>query len=98
MENMKIAKQMLDFHKTTFDNTFHSVSAVQEQTEKMMNSYVMQASWLPEETKNAITNWVNVYKKGREDFKKTADQNYEKVAQYFSEQEVAPRTKSKKAK
>jgi hypothetical protein len=98
MENIKIAKQILDYHKAAFDNTFHSVSAVQEQTEKMVNNFLQQASWLPGETKEAIKNWVDVYKKGREEFKKTSDQNYEKVAQYFSKQETVSKPKAKKAK
>jgi hypothetical protein len=98
MDNIEIAKQLLAYHKTAFDNTFRSVSALQEQTEKMMGNFLQQASWLPSETKEAITQWLDAYKKGREEFKKTADQNYEKVTQYFSKEEVASKPKAKKAK
>lgn len=97
---MKIAKQIIDYHKTAFDNTFDTFSVVQEQMEKMVNNFLQQASLIPEETKEAIINWVNFYKNGQVEFKKTADKNYEKVTQYFNKQEIETisNKKAKKAK
>jgi hypothetical protein len=96
MENRKIAKQVLNYNKIAFDSTFHSISVMQEQTEKLVNSFLQQSSWLSSETKETIKNWVNVYKKGREEFKKTTDQNYEKVDKYFSKDEVVSKKNTKK--
>ena len=84
MESAKIAKQMINFQKTTFDNTFSVMVMLQEQTERMANTLLEQAAWMPEEGKKAINDWVKAYKKGREDFKKTADQNYKKAENFFS--------------
>ena len=33
MDSSKIAKQMIDFQKTTFDNTFNAMVLLQEQAE-----------------------------------------------------------------
>jgi hypothetical protein len=39
---------------------------------------------MPEEGKKLIRDWVGAYKKGCEDFKKTADENYKKVDEFFA--------------
>jgi hypothetical protein len=56
-----------------------------EQNEKMANSLLDQATWMPEEGKKALTEWMKSYKKGCEDFKKIVDQNYKNVEQCFTD-------------
>lgn len=84
MDSAKIAKQMIDFQKTMFDNTFNAMVLVQEQTERMANTLLEQASWLPAEGRNAISGWVDAFKKGREDFKKGVDENFKRVEDFFT--------------
>jgi polyhydroxyalkanoate synthesis regulator phasin len=84
MDSAKIAKQMIDFQKTTFDNTFSAMVMMQEQTERMANTLLEQAAWMPEEGKKAVSDWVKAYKKGREDFKKAVDENFKKVEDFFT--------------
>jgi hypothetical protein len=84
MDSAKIAKQMIDFQKTTFDNTFSAMIMMQEQTERMANTLIEQAAWMPEEGKQVINDWVKAYKKGREDFKKAVDENFKKVEDFFA--------------
>jgi len=84
MDSAKIAKQMIDFQKTMFDNTYTAMVMVQEQTERMANMLLDQATWMPAEGKNAISSWVNAFKKGREDFKKGVDENYKRVEDFFT--------------
>jgi len=89
MEPKIIAKQMIDFQKTTFDNTFNAVVMFQSQAEKMANTMLDQASWLPEDGRKAIKEWGNVYKKGRENFKKAVDENFKKAQDFFSDSAIA---------
>lgn len=84
MDSAKITKQMIDFQKTTFDNTFSAMVMLQEQTERMANTLLEQAAWMPEEGKKVINDWVKAYKKGREDFKKSVDDNFKKVEDFFT--------------
>jgi hypothetical protein len=84
MDPKQIAKQMIKFSKTTFDNTFDATTALQEQTEKMMAMYLDQAPLIPAEGKKAINDWLKAYKKGRVDFKAAADENYKKVEDFFA--------------
>jgi polyhydroxyalkanoate synthesis regulator phasin len=85
MEPLKLAKQMIDFNKATFDNSFNTMVLLQEQTEKMVNSFLEQSTWLPEEGKKVLNEWVAAYKKGREEFKKVVNEGYKKVDSYFAE-------------
>ena len=75
---------MIEFNKATFDNTFNAMVMLQEQAERLANTLLEQATWLPEEGKKVIEEWVEAYKKGREDFKKAADENFKRVEDFFS--------------
>ena len=86
MEPKQIAKQMIDFQKSTFDNSFSAMSMVQEQAERMVNMSLTH-TWLPEEGKKAIEDWIGAYKNGCEDFKKTVDDNFKKVEDFFASTE-----------
>jgi polyhydroxyalkanoate synthesis regulator phasin len=85
----QLFKQMINFNKTAFDNSFNAMVTLQEQTEKMVNTFLEQATWLPEEGKKVTIDWVKAYKKACEDFKKTIDENFKKVEDFFSASEKA---------
>ncbi len=83
MDNKQIAKQMIQFNKAVFDNSFKAMTMVVEQNEKMFETFFTQATWLPEEGKAAIQKWVSAYRTGCNDFKKLMDDNYAKVDSFF---------------
>ena len=84
MDPRQIAKQMIQFNKTAFDNTFDALTALQEQTEKMVTMWMDQAPLMPAEGKKAINEWLKAYKKGRAEFKAATDENYTKVEDFFA--------------
>jgi hypothetical protein len=47
----QMLKQMLDFNKTAFDNSFKAMLTIGEQNEKMVNTFLTQATGVPEEGK-----------------------------------------------
>ena len=87
MEQKKMAKQMIDFYKTSFDNTYSALTIMQEQTERMTNMFLEQATGIPPEGKKALQEWTKAYKKGCEEFKKTVDDNFKKAESMFGEAE-----------
>jgi gas vesicle protein len=95
MDAAKITKQMIDFQKTTFDNTFNAMVMLQDQAERMSKTLLEQATWLPEEGRKAIRDWVDAYKNGREEFKKHVDDNFKKVEEFF---ETTAKGKTSKTK
>jgi len=94
METEKFAKQMIDFQKATFDNTFTAVTMLQDQAERMVNTMLEQTAWLPEESRRAIDEMVGTYKKGRAEFKGVVDENFVKLADLF---EAVPTLKKTEA-
>ncbi len=84
MENKELVKQMVELHKTSFDNSFNMLVTLQDQMEKMVNSFVDQTPGLPAEGKKAFSNLVSTFRKGREDFRKVVDDGYKKVEEYIS--------------
>jgi hypothetical protein len=89
MDRKMLFKQMLDFQKATFDNSFKAMATLQEQGEKMVTMFMDQASWLPEEGRNAVTEWIGTYQKGRENFRETVEKNFDKVQAYFVNSEMS---------
>lgn len=87
MDQLRFTKQMIDFNKTTFDNTFNAMVLLQEQTEKMVGAFMEQATWIPSEGKKALNDWVDSFKKGRVEFKKAVDESFSKVESFFSGQQ-----------
>ncbi len=86
MDNKQIAKQMIQFNKTAFENSFSTLTMMYEQNEKMLETFLNQATGLPEEGKKVIRDWMSAYRNGCRDFKKIADENYAKVEAYFDKE------------
>ena len=78
MDTTQLAKQTLSFQKTIFDNSFNAMVLVQDQTEKMVNSYIENLPWVTEENKKSLETSVEMGKKARDDFKKAVDESYAK--------------------
>lgn len=83
MDSGKIAKQVVGFQRTLFENSFGAMTLVQDQTEKMMNTFMSQIPLVPEEGKKSVTNSIEVYKKARSDFKKAVDDGFDKLENLF---------------
>ncbi|HPI92658.1 MAG TPA: hypothetical protein PLT09_12960 [Deltaproteobacteria bacterium] len=84
MDQKVIVKQMIDFHKSTFTNSFNAMVMLQDQTEKMLNTFFSQAGWVPQDVKKVVGDWVATYKRGREEFKSSMDENFKRVEDYFT--------------
>jgi len=79
MKTEKLAEQIIGFHRTTFDTSFNAMAMLQEQTEKMLNTSLEQTFWIPMEGRRMIDEWLESYKRGRDDFKKAIDENFQKI-------------------
>jgi hypothetical protein len=84
MNQFIFAKQMLDFNRTTFANTFGAMCLYQEQSEKMMTAFVEKADWIPSEGKKAITDMAATFRQSCSEFKKAVDENFVKAEALFA--------------
>ena len=87
MDPKKMGKQMVDFYKTSFDNSFSAMMMLQEQMERMSSLYWGQMINLPDEVKKGLTEWTKSYKKNCEDFKKMMDESFKKLESFVAEAE-----------
>ncbi|MCP4747541.1 MAG: hypothetical protein GY874_15580 [Desulfobacteraceae bacterium] len=97
MEYTQISKQVIDFHKSSFSNWYDAVSMVQDQTVSVMDMVLDQSTWIPQEGRHAIQNWVNVYEKERGRFKSYVDEGYTGLEKYFSDARKSSSVKPKKS-
>ena len=96
MENDKMVKQMIDYHKAAFETSFNSVVMLQEQTTRAMDNILQLSPVIPEQTKAFVNEWKNIYKKATADFKEAADQNYSKLEKLLIPGVEMPKPKAKK--
>ncbi len=83
--DQQILRQMVEFNKTTFDNSFDTMVLLQEQAERTVNMFLEQTTWPTEEGKKVIREWVKVYNKGCDDFRKLVNKNFENVEAFFAD-------------
>ncbi|HOJ13458.1 MAG TPA: hypothetical protein PLS81_01085 [Deltaproteobacteria bacterium] len=79
-----MAKQALQFYKATFDNGYSTMVMLQDQAEKIVRNLMDQAPWMNADARRILDQWIDTYKKGREEFKKAMDDGYAKVEEYFA--------------
>jgi len=88
MEQNQICKQMMEFNKTVFDNTFSYMATLQSQNEEIARIFLEKLPWIPEEGKKAFSQSLAANKKRQEEFRAKANDTYRKVAEYFIPAEI----------
>jgi hypothetical protein len=79
MDSKKMTNQMIDFYKTTFDNSFSVMMTLREQMERITSMYWGQMVNLPEEAKKGLSEWTKSHKRNCEDFKKMVDDGFKNL-------------------
>ena len=92
IEPTQIAQQMIDFQKTAFENTYNAMIMFQSQTEKMAESMISKNTMIPEEGQKMINEWMLAVKKGRDEFKKTMDDNFAKLEDFLTSSSKATKS------
>ena len=84
MEKQQAFKQVMEFNRAAFDNTFNAMAMLQEQAERMIHLSLEQAVMLPKEGKKVFTEWLKACTKGSETFKKAVDDGFQKMAGFLA--------------
>ncbi len=85
METTKFAKQSLQFQKTIFENSFNAMILAQDQTEKLVRTYLDQLPWVNDDARKALQTSVDMAKKARDDFKTAVEEGYRKFEELLEE-------------
>jgi hypothetical protein len=84
MDQKDVFRQMMKFNKQTFENTFNALVVFQDQSEALFNGMLDRATWMPEEGRKAVGDWVKAYKKNREDFRKSVNDGFGKLEDFMT--------------
>jgi len=82
MDPKQMTTQMIDFYKTTFNNSFSAMMMVQEQMERTTNLFLGQMVSFPEEAKKGLNEWTKSQKKNCETFKKMMDDGFKHLESF----------------
>lgn len=85
MEHKKLMKQLIKYNRTSFNNMYSTMVMLQEQAEKMTDTLLDHPYLLPEEGKKVIKEWAKIFKDQRIEYKKTVDENFEKLDDFFND-------------
>jgi len=84
MEWDKTGKQIINFQKTIFENSFKAACIFQEQAEKLLKGYLDQSPWITSWNKELIDETLAFTKSAREEFKKTIEKGYKEFDAFFA--------------
>lgn len=88
-QQMRMAKQMIDLQRVTFEGVMGNMIMLWDQTGNMLNSFMDQAVWVPEEGKKAFREWIDNNKKGCETFKSAVNNGYSNLEKLFADRSQA---------
>ncbi|MGD0279940.1 MAG: hypothetical protein ABSC11_11600 [Smithella sp.] len=69
-------KQILDFNRKAFEDSFNVVAFAEEQSEKILSLLREESLFFPEQSKKIIEDWVKTYKNGWDSFKTNMDSRF----------------------
>ncbi len=81
-----LMQQWLMLQKKALDNSFKSMTELQDYVAQQVLSCVEMNPVLPEEGKKLIVEWAQTYRRGRDDLKDRVDENYKKAEAFFSKE------------
>jgi hypothetical protein len=79
METIKMTKQMIDFQKAVFNNTFNGIAFMQDYSQNMMDGFMRQFPWVTEQNQKPLKDTVELMKKARTDYKNAVDQGFNQL-------------------
>lgn len=97
MEAYQITKQVFDFQKGAFSSWFDVWSILQDQTDLTVDTMLNQASWIPDEGRQVIFNWVSACKNEGDRYKAYVEESFSGLEKHLVQEIKAAPAKTKKA-
>ena len=85
MDKVQNLKQIMQTNKMAFDYNYTMMMSAYEQNKLMFHAFLNQSTnEIPAETKSAIEEWLQAYRKGCDDLKRMTDEGYRLVDKSLS--------------
>lgn len=85
MDQKYMARQILQYNRTSFEKSFSALVNMQNNAERMFRFWLNQTKGFPEEGKNFLLEWIGYYIKLREEYKDSVDEGYRRMESILSD-------------
>lgn len=92
----QIAKQVIDFQKTSFSSIFDAMATLQDQAVNTVDTVLDQTTWLPDDGRKAYQGWVDACQEERDRFKSYMDDGFSGLQKFLSGAKTTGSAKAKK--
>jgi hypothetical protein len=92
----EIAKQVIDFQKTSFSSIFDAMATLQDQAVNTVDTVLDQTTWLPDDGRKAYQGWVDACQEERDRFKSYVDDGFSGLEKILSSDKITGPVKAKK--
>lgn len=82
-QSATMAKQMIDLQRVSVEGVISNMITFWDQTGSVLNSFLNQAAWIPEEGKKAFREWIDNNKRGCETLKTAVNDGYTSLGNCF---------------
>jgi len=83
----KMGLEYVKFMRNSFRTSMESANLMQDQGERLLNLMVKQGEAGYEELSKALGEWADNYKRAREQFQSTVEENLAKLEEFLSRKE-----------
>ena len=95
MEYSAITKQVIEFQKMSFTSWYNTMVLFQDQTTSAMDTILAQNTWVPEDGRKTVQNWLNACQKERDRFKAYVDEGFTSMEKYAAKPKKVASAKTK---
>lgn len=92
----QFTQQMIDLQKTSFLSLYKAATSVQKQASSTMDLVLNQLPWIPNESRQVISDWLGTCQQEGDRFKAYIEKSFSNLGMYFSPEAVAKTTQPAK--
>ncbi len=83
MDTQMVGAEVFNFMKTSYLTALGTMTVIQDQAERALNSLIQQGSVFQDEGKKILGEWINTAKKNRTEYQKLVEENLKKAEEFF---------------
>ncbi|MGC9194914.1 MAG: hypothetical protein ACP5IL_05590 [Syntrophobacteraceae bacterium] len=83
MGEKTVEKQMIDLQRIGMEGMIDFAATFWNQSGKLLNWFLNQAGWLPEQNKKFVREWIEINRKGCWTIKDAVDNGYSNLEKFF---------------
>jgi hypothetical protein len=92
LEQKQLFQQVIELNQATLNNVFDAMALLQDRFENIANGAMDLAPGLPDKKRQAIKNWAELFKDGRDNMQQHMNYSFEQVEKLFTIQKKTLRS------